>query len=157
MGGGAQSVMTILKRSPLERRRQVLGAGHPDTLYSLNNLGVMLWQQKRFKEAEPVFAELARHGVASDMDPQVVAKFVAHHGLCLASLDRLADAEVQLRDARSRMNASGLGTSLNIERVLEALVKVCDATGQSSDAAAFRADLSRLRAATQAATTQSTR
>lgn len=45
----------LFLREALEKKRKVRGENHPDTLVSLNNLGVLLQSQNKQKEAEQYF------------------------------------------------------------------------------------------------------
>lgn len=55
---GAFSEAEKWYRNSVEIRREVLGPGHEDFAWSLNNLAVVLRAQARYKEAEPLFREV---------------------------------------------------------------------------------------------------
>ena len=44
-------------REALEKRRRVLGEEHPDTLSSINNMGLLLRDQGKLDQAEPYYSE----------------------------------------------------------------------------------------------------
>jgi len=44
-------------REALEMKRRTLGNTHPDTLLSINNLGMLLGDQGKLSEAEPLSRE----------------------------------------------------------------------------------------------------
>jgi protein involved in temperature-dependent protein secretion len=49
---GQYTKAEAIYRQTLQLRETVLGKDHPDTLGSINNLAVLLWQQGKYVEAE---------------------------------------------------------------------------------------------------------
>jgi tetratricopeptide (TPR) repeat protein len=136
----------------LRRRRTVLGDDHPDTISSLFNLGSLFEKQEHFAEAEPLFAEMYRRILVSQIPAPHVAEAIAHYGPCLVKLGRYTEAEQPLREAERRLRETGQGQTENMQRVMSALAEVCEHTDRPDEAAQWRAELSALQATTQPAT-----
>ncbi len=86
--------MGVVYREALETRRHVLGDEHPDTLTSINNMGVLLSSQDKLAEAEPYLREVletSRH-VLGDEHPNTLRQINNMGGL-LRALGRLEEAE----------------------------------------------------------------
>jgi CHAT domain-containing protein/Tfp pilus assembly protein PilF len=85
--------MTPLFREALQTRREVLGARHPDTLDSLNNLASLYYYQGRYGEAEPLYREVlqARREVLEPRHPQTL--------LSLGNLAALYEAQGRYGEA----------------------------------------------------------
>jgi eukaryotic-like serine/threonine-protein kinase len=90
----------VPQRQALELRRAHLGEEHPDTLVSINHLGLLLQAQGRFAEAEAEFsiALEARRRLLGDEHPDTL---ISLHNMSqlLQSRRRLAEAEPYQRMA----------------------------------------------------------
>jgi hypothetical protein len=85
-------------------RREVLGARHPDTLTSVNNLGVFLRVRGRYGEAEPFYGEAlqAMHDVLGLRHPQKLLT-QGNIAMLLVNLDRRAEAVRMLRQMETNL------------------------------------------------------
>jgi tetratricopeptide (TPR) repeat protein len=54
--GNYQASQPLLEEA-LEKRRATLGADHPDTLLSINNLAMLYYMQRKYDTAEPLYLE----------------------------------------------------------------------------------------------------
>ena len=84
----------------MEERRRLLGKDHPDTLTSLGNFSVLLINQDKFAEAEPICRETLdrRRRVLGENHPEtLIANNVM--GFVLARQDKFAEAESYWREA----------------------------------------------------------
>jgi tetratricopeptide (TPR) repeat protein len=81
-------------RRCLEIERQLLGERHPSTAPTLNNLARVLLEQRQFEEARRLLEESIdiRRGAVLETAEEMVFAF-ANHGLSLAGLGKLSDAE----------------------------------------------------------------
>jgi Flp pilus assembly protein TadD len=127
----------------LEKRRRVLGQDHPDTLVSINDLGLLRENQGRLDECERLYRE-ALDGYRRVLGPDHPSTLTAMNnmGALLIKRGRAADAEPFCREAaeRSRRSAganhprtlifvAGLGTTLARQN------KFADAEAQLLEAA----------------------
>ena len=145
-----------LFREALERRRRTRGEDHPATLSAMSNVGRVLSAQGKLTEAEPLFKHIYEQMMVHPPEPRGAAMLIAQYGPCLARMGRYHDAEAPLREAYTRLKASGLERHEAMANVLKALVDVCDANGRHDEALAFREELGRARAATQPSATRAT-
>jgi hypothetical protein len=82
----------------LEKRKEVLGAGHPSTLRSMNNLAGMYLRQGRWEEAEKLQVEV--------MEKSKVVLGEEHPD----TLTSIADLAFTFRDSGRRRSALDLMT-----------------------------------------------
>ncbi len=89
-----------LQNSALATRRRVLGEEHPETLFSMNDLGELLYQQSKLVDAEPNFREALekRRRVRGEEHPETLLS-ISNLGLLLQSQGKLTEAEPYVRDA----------------------------------------------------------
>ncbi|MDX2016901.1 MAG: tetratricopeptide repeat protein, partial [Planctomycetota bacterium] len=89
-----------LQESALATRRRVLGEGHPQTLSSINNLGVLHRAQGKLDQAEPYFREALerRRRVLGEEHPETLTS-VAWMGTLLQAQGKLDQAEPYFREA----------------------------------------------------------
>ncbi len=89
-----------LQESALATRRQVLGAEHPDTLYSVSNMGVLQSSQGKLVEAETYYREALERSrrVLGEEHPDTLTS-ISNLGVLLQHLGRLAEAEPYYREA----------------------------------------------------------
>jgi non-specific serine/threonine protein kinase/serine/threonine-protein kinase len=89
-----------LQESALATRRRTLGEEHPDTLVSVNNMGVLLEAQGRLAEAEPLYREALEKSrrTLGEEHPETLGS-VGNMGVLLQAQGRLAEAEPYLREA----------------------------------------------------------
>jgi tetratricopeptide (TPR) repeat protein len=149
-----QEAETLL-REGLQGRLQVLGENHPYTVKSLDSLATCLTKQGRFADAEPMLAELCQRAPEAQLPPKSVAGYIRDYGLCLVQLKRYPKAEQQLRDAQRRYRELGDDSSKSVQRIIAAMVDVCDHTNRPDEAAHWGAELAALKSssATRASTT----
>ena len=145
----------LLQREAVEICRKALPVGHWDTLNSLNNLAVLLWEQERFADAEPILAEVYALVPKSQVDPRRAAAYVACYGPCLVKLGKYEQAEGPLREAYRRLEETGRDDHA-LRLVVSGFIGMCDHTNRPEEAAKWRAELARLRAATQPASLPTT-
>ena len=83
--GGAQELLL----EALKARRETLGNDHPDTVASLANSGMMLKENGKLDEAEPLLREALEHMEAfragGDSDPKLLTELL----ICQANLGSL--------------------------------------------------------------------
>ena len=89
-----------LQESALATRRRTLGEEHPDTLASINNMGLLLQLQGRLAEAEPYCREALENSrrTLGEEHPNTLTTS-NHMGLLLQRQGRLAEAEPLFREA----------------------------------------------------------
>ncbi|MCH8151561.1 MAG: tetratricopeptide repeat protein [Planctomycetes bacterium] len=89
-----------LQEAALQTRREKLGDGHPDTLGSINEMGVLLTSMAQYAEAEPYFREAleGRRRVLGDDHPNTLHS-INNMGFLLQSQGKLAEAEPYYREA----------------------------------------------------------
>ena len=123
------------QREALEIRRRVLGDEHPDTLSSINNMGLLLQDQGKLPEAEPFYREAleTRRRVLGDEHPNTLTS-LNNMGLLLRTQGKLSEAEPCYREAlevRRRMlgdeHPSTLNSINNMGRLLQAQGKLPEA------------------------------
>jgi serine/threonine protein kinase/Tfp pilus assembly protein PilF len=93
----------LLERA-LESRRRVLGEEDPDTLVSIDMMGILLQRQGKLAEAEPYFREALekRRRVLGKEDPQTLIS-MSQMGVLLWDQGKLAEAEPYFREALEKM------------------------------------------------------
>lgn len=114
-GEGRYAEAQAVTERQLAVRRRVLGDEHPDTLTSINNIGVLLWSQGRLSEAEPYFrealttAERLRVDIAGDASARAqfagalnLTGIAAGYTRTLLGLNRDAEALGVLERGRGR-------------------------------------------------------
>jgi tetratricopeptide (TPR) repeat protein len=121
--------------------RRVLGDDHPFTIMSMNNTGMTLMKQRRFRDAEPLFAEAYRRAPASELDAQKAAYCMARWGPCLVLLERYREAEAPLKEAHQRLTAAGITDGEVVRNVLVGLMCVAEKLNRPEEAARWRAKL----------------
>jgi non-specific serine/threonine protein kinase/serine/threonine-protein kinase len=99
---GKNAEAEALYVAALAGKRAVFGDGHIETLTTMCNLTRLLASMSRFEDAVEIGAELHRRAAEAAGDPARLAEFMAYYGLCLAKLERYADALGPLRAARER-------------------------------------------------------
>ena len=89
-----------LQESALATRRRTLGEEHPDTLASINRLGVLLQLQGRLAEAEVYLREALekRRRTLGEEHPDTLTS-ISDMGILLRVQGRLAEAELYHREA----------------------------------------------------------
>ena len=97
---GLNEPATPLQEAALQTRREVLGNDHPNTLISINNMGVLLRSQGKLAEAEHYYREAleVQRRVLGDDHPNTLTSII-NMGLLLRSQGKLAEAEPYLREA----------------------------------------------------------
>lgn len=92
--GRAYAVAEPLYRRALDIREKALGTEHPDTATSLNNLGLLLFKQKKIKAAEPLFQRsLAIIEKVLGVEAPYKATVLNNLGLLLQQMGDYAGAE----------------------------------------------------------------
>ncbi len=88
-----------LQESALASRRRTLGEEDPDTLDSINSMGLLLWAQGRLAEAEPYWREALekRRRTLGEEHPDTLDS-IGNMGSLLRAQGRLAEAEPYLRE-----------------------------------------------------------
>ncbi|XRB21685.1 tetratricopeptide repeat [Pseudoscourfieldia marina] len=89
-----------LHREALDGRRRELGDAHPDTLQSINNLGLLLNDQGKYADAEPLYREAldGRRRELGDAHPDTLQSINNLAGL-LMQQEKYDDAEPLYREA----------------------------------------------------------
>ena len=92
-----------LQESALATRRRVLGEGHPDTLTSIDSLGLLLQDQGRLAEAEPYCREALerRRRALGEEHPDTLLS-LSNLGSLLQARGKLDEAEKVTREALER-------------------------------------------------------
>lgn len=127
-GLGLHDVAFPLQERALATRRRVLGEEHPDTLTSIDSLGLLLQDQGRLAEAEPYCREALEKSrrVRGEQNPSTLvftenlARALQQQGRHREVIDLLAPAEPAARKAFTGGNARRLGgllTTLGRARV----------------------------------------
>eukprot|EP00808_Paulinella_micropora_P014366 g1766.t1 len=99
-----------LYRRALQGREKTLGAGHPDTLISVNNLGVFLKQQGKLAEAELLHRRTLQEEKTLGAEHPSTLASVNNLGVLLYQQGKLAEAEVLYRRAlQGRETTLGAG------------------------------------------------
>ncbi len=131
-----------LYRAALEGRRRVLGDDHPDTLLSLNNMGALLRDGGRLDEAESNGREaVERARRALPEGHWRTGVYLFNYGRTSAKLERWEEAEAALLEAHQVLSlAFGAGHERTI-RVIDSLVALYEAWGNTAQAAEWRAKL----------------
>jgi len=99
-GDGKYAEAQAVTERQLAILRRVLGDAHPDTLVSINNMGVLLESQGKLGEAEPYYREAleGRRRVLGGAHPDTLTSINNMGGL-LRSQGKLAEAEPYYREA----------------------------------------------------------
>ena len=99
-GLGLLEAATTPQQEALAIRRRVLGNDHPDTLASINQMGILLWTQGKLTEAEPYYQESleGRQRVLGHEHPDTLES-VSIMGGFLREQGKLAEAEPYCRAA----------------------------------------------------------
>ncbi len=111
-----------LQASALETRRRVLGEEHPDTLASINDMGLLLQAQGKLLEAEPYIREALekRRRVLGEEHPDTLES-INNAGNLLEAQGRLSDAEPYYRQSleksRSVLGEEHLDTLISISNM----------------------------------------
>jgi len=73
----------LLHWEALNGRRETLGSQHPDTLVSVNDVGLLLQARGRLDEAEPLLREAldARHEMLGPQHPTTISSINSYHNL----------------------------------------------------------------------------
>ncbi|MFO0973952.1 MAG: serine/threonine-protein kinase [Phycisphaerae bacterium] len=126
-------------RIVLEQRRKSLGREHPDTLWPLEELGILLLNVRRQAEAEPLLAEGTR--IAQQRFSRADARrsaAVFYHGRCLAELGRAKQAEPLLVEGyETAVLSSGPANPWTMTTV-ESLVRFYEWQGRPAEAERYR-------------------
>ena len=124
-----------LQESALAKRRRVLGEEHPDTLISINNMGMLLQAQGKLAEAEPFCREALEisRRVLGEEHPDTLST-TNNMGFLLAAQGRIAEAEPYLREALEKIrrvlgeeHPNTLSSIGNMGCLLEAQGKLAEA------------------------------
>jgi serine/threonine protein kinase/Tfp pilus assembly protein PilF len=88
-----------LQRSAMETRRRMLGADHPSTNSSINDMGLLLQDQGKFADAEKLFREVleTRRRTLGDEHPDTLGSMTNMAGL-LQDQKKFAEAEPYFRE-----------------------------------------------------------
>jgi non-specific serine/threonine protein kinase/serine/threonine-protein kinase len=148
--GKADDAEAMLRKA-VERRKRSMPPNHPETLGAMANLAWALQGRGKLDDAASLLAEVYTGAKSAEVQPIRRARYAAALGLCLVKANRLAEAEAPLLEAKREFEAAGLTADRRMREVLDALAKVCDASGRAGDATAYRA---RAAAAAAAAATQ---
>jgi eukaryotic-like serine/threonine-protein kinase len=89
-----------LQERALATRRQVVGEEHPDTLYSISQMGILLQGMGKLDEAEPYYREALekRRRVLGDEHPDTLTS-ISNMDFLLQGQGKLAEAEPFAREA----------------------------------------------------------
>ncbi len=122
--------------------------GHPDLATSLNNLGFLLWSQRKFPEAEPLFREALamRQRLYARSDHPELARSLNNLGVLLRDQEKYAEAEpfyhaalAMERRLHAKADHPELATSLNnLGGLLQKQGKYAEAETFYRDALAMR-------------------
>ena len=139
----------------LERKRRVLGAEHPDTLTSLVNLAGVYRVQGKHADAEPLLRATLTVREKTLPDDWLTYSTRSLLGAALSGQKKYSEAEPLLVSGYEGMqlpNATLPATSqARLREALERLVQLYTGWGQPERAAAWKAKLAALEAATPAA------
>jgi serine/threonine protein kinase/tetratricopeptide (TPR) repeat protein len=135
-------------REALAMRKKLLGSDHPDTEESLNSLAEILKSQGKFTEAELFSRECVASREKTSPDDYRTYNARSILGDILFEQHKYAEAEPLLisgfegmEQRKSRMPASG---KARLREILERLVQLYEATGESAKASACRSRLTLL-------------
>jgi non-specific serine/threonine protein kinase/serine/threonine-protein kinase len=143
----------------LEGFRRVRGVADEDALWTLHYLGWCRQSADGWSAAEPLFRDLYEKAQVAKLPPLDAARFMSDLGPCLVMLSKYDQAAGPLLEAHKRLSQTGMQRDERMRVVVWGLAEMYDHTGRPSEAARWREELSRLRAATQptrAATSPST-
>ena len=111
---------------------KVIGPDHPDYAASLNNLGRLLLEERKFREALPLLARSVNIYLAQRVDTHADLAFVfANRALALKGLGKDAEAEA---DFRRGLRAAETHDSRLIAPILTDLADTLCAHGKSAEA-----------------------
>jgi tetratricopeptide (TPR) repeat protein len=143
----------------LEGFRRVRGVADEDALWTLHYLGWCRQSADGWSAAEPLFRDLYEKAQVAKLPPLDAARFMSDLGPSLVMLSKYDQAAGPLLEAHKRLSQTGMQRDERMRVVVWGLAEMYDHTGRPSEAARWREELSRLRAATQptrAATSPST-
>jgi tetratricopeptide (TPR) repeat protein len=141
-----------LWREAMERNRRTLGDDHFNTQVSISNLGVLLMAQGKTREAEPLFEELYRRAATSQLAPVHAAMLMSNYALTLPKLNKHEQAYAPLTEVVTRLRSLEPVNPRMPRDPLLALIDVCERTGRQDEAAAWRAELKKVKAGTRPST-----
>lgn len=101
---GLYDLATPLQNRALTTRQRVLGEAHPDTLTSLSETGLLLWEQGKFAESEKYLSdalERRRRELGAD-HPDTVGS-LAEYSVVLLSQGKVDHAEPFAREALEKL------------------------------------------------------
>ena len=106
---GLRDASVPLMKSALETRRQHLGDDHTDTIGSMHNYGVLLWERGKHQEAEPLLREAfeARRRVLGPDNPRTLVS-LNMLGTVLEAEGKIGEAEATFRKSLE-LHRSALG------------------------------------------------
>jgi non-specific serine/threonine protein kinase/serine/threonine-protein kinase len=135
----------------LEGFRRARTDADENTLWTLHYLGWSVQASDGWGAAEPHFRELYERALGARLPPADAARLISDYGPCLVRLSKYNQAERPLIEAHKRLVQEGLQREDRMRVVVWALAEMYDHTGRAAEAARWRGELSRLRAATQPA------
>ena len=108
-----------LEQEVLATRERIWGLDHPDTAYSLNNLGWIYLEQGRWQEAEPLLRENVEVTGKAEIVPGVMnASAFANWGRLLQQKGDLSEASKMLDQAQSVLASAGKGNTWTSAKLL---------------------------------------
>ena len=114
-------------------------------------MAMLRQSQRQWDDAERLFADLYDRAPSLKISPPAAARFMSGYGTFLAAMARYDEAEKPLLQAYKRLKQTEQDRHERMRDVVEALADVYDHTNRPEEAAQRRAELAKLRAATQAA------
>jgi tetratricopeptide (TPR) repeat protein len=144
-----------LLRESRDRFAQTLGPDHPNTLLASSQLCSLLFGERRFGDAEPIAAELYARAPSAQIDPKVKARYVGQYGMCLTRLDRHAEAERPILEARQLLVDSGQTRDRLMRDAITLMIEICERTDRAEEAKTWRARLGEWEASTRPDTSRS--
>lgn len=142
-------------RGAMEGNRRVFGNNHPETYDAMRYLLALLDAQKRYADAEPLYAEIYRNPANATWDEVTVNQSIAQYGYCLYQLGRLTEAEVPFREVVARLRRVGPPARALMRDMLETLASVCERTNRVDEAVRLKAEADALGPTSQPAPTTS--
>jgi hypothetical protein len=124
-------------------RKLKLGEDHPDTLETINDLGVLRREQKRYEEAESLLRQALEGGQTAQAEPRRSCHAGIHARACRAihHQARYGEAEPLLLDAfKGRTSKLGSRHPHTIESLNE-LMRLYESWGKPGKAEEWRAKL----------------
>lgn len=122
--------------------RRTRGAADPATVTQEQNLALVLLQQQRADDAMALLTpQLQRLDAGAEVPLPVAATTRLLHAQVLAQLQRLPEAEAELRALRRRLGEQLPAQHPLRQKVAETLAQVCDGVGKAAEATALRDEM----------------